>query len=231
MNNSNEKDRPPLETARIILNRTGNEEKPQQTNREKVSTTMPESELTLSNKQSQSPMLGWGVALLLLRLVLGGLFIFSGAAKLGFLGSYGNSPVEFATAIRKFQIVQYDLIPYLAFIIPWVEVTGGLLLLIGLSTRASSIMIKALLASFTIGMLLVIARGITIGDCSCFGGRLAAHFGVIGRFLEAPVGWTSIFRNIILIGLCLIITIKGAGIFSLDHIAATNRERNRNQTS
>ena len=166
---------------------------------------------------------GWGIFLLLLRIVLAGLFIFSGAAKLGFLGSYGNSPVEFATAIRKFQIVQYDLIPYLAFIIPWTEVICGILMLIGLSTRAASIVLKMLLASFTIGMLIVIARGITIGDCSCFGGRLAAHFGFIGRFLEAPVGWTSVFRNVILIGLCLLITMKGAGMFSLDHLVTDNQ--------
>ena len=177
---------------------------------------------TLNTAQLSTPI--WESSLLLLlRLVLAGLFLFSGAAKLGFLGSYGNSPLEFATAIRKFQIVHYDLIPYLAFILPWIEVIGGVLLLIGLSSRGAAFLLKMLLAAFTVGMLIVIARGIEIGSCGCFGGRLAEHFGVVGEFLEAPVGWTSILRNIILMGLCFVIVWRGPSVVSLDAIAASRR--------
>lgn len=177
---------------------------------------------TLNLAQRPTPM--WESSLLLLlRLALAGLFLFSGAAKLGFLGSYGNSPVEFATAIRKFQIVQYDLIPYLGFIIPWVEFIGGALLLIGLSSRGAAFLLKMLLAAFTVGMLIVIVRGIEIGSCDCFGGRLAEHFGVVGKFLEAPVGWTSILRNLVLMGLCFVIVWRGPGVVSLDGVVASRR--------
>lgn len=163
-------------------------------------------------------------SLLTTRLLLAAMFLYSGAAKLGFLGlEYGNTPFEFATAIRKFQLVQYDLIPDLAFIIPWVEVICGLTLLLGLAARGSAVLLKLLLASFTIGMVLVLMRGISIPSCSCFGGKIAEFSPALGAVLEPPVGMVSIGRNVVLMGMCFFIACKGPGCFSFDAISAGRR--------
>lgn len=162
--------------------------------------------------------------LLTTRILLAALFLFSGLAKLGFLGTeYGNSPLEFATAIRKFQLVQYDLIPELAFIIPWVEVVCGLALLLGLAARGSAVLLNLLLASFTIGMILVLLRGIEIPACGCFGGKITEFSPLLGAVLEPPVGFMSIGRNVVLMGLCFFIACKGPGCFSFDAISARRR--------
>jgi len=71
---------------------------------------------------------------------------------------------------------------------------------------------------FIFGMLTVIYRGIEVGECSCFGGKLATILGPVGEFLEAPIGWISIIRNLVLMGLCLLLVAYGSGYLSIDRL-------------
>ncbi len=168
--------------------------------------------------QNNKPSTWLSVTLLITRLFVAALFIFSGAAKLGFLREYGNSPVEFATAIRHFKVLHYDLIPQAAYIIPWMEVVCGLSLVFGLMTRGAAVVLNMLLIAFIGGMILVIVRGINVEDCSCFGGKLAENFGLIGEFLEAPIGPISVLRNLFLMALCTLLLYGGSGFLGLDRL-------------
>ncbi len=178
----------------------------------------------LNSLQTATLPLYLSCSLLTTRLVLAALFIFSGIAKLGFLPTtIGNTPDEFATAIKKFQLVEYNLIPDLAFILPWVEVVGGIALLLGLASRGAALLLKFLLGSFVVGMALAMVRHIDISDCTCFGGKLAEISPVLGAIFEPPVGAYSILRNLILMALCFFVIYKGPGKFSFDNIAASRR--------
>jgi uncharacterized membrane protein YphA (DoxX/SURF4 family) len=98
----------------------------------------------------------------LTRLILGVVLIWAGAAKV-------TSPALSARAVRAYQILPYDLAGYVGYALPVVEVLVGLLLVIGLFTRASAVVGGLLMVAFIIGISSAWARGLSI-DCGCFGG-------------------------------------------------------------
>jgi len=76
-------------------------------------------------------------------------------------------PAEFAEALASYQIVPYWALNFVAVYLPWVELTCGLFLILGLSTRAASSIIAFLLVCFAIGQTVNLSRGVPI-SCGCF---------------------------------------------------------------
>jgi len=99
---------------------------------------------------------------LLARLILGVVLIWAGAAKV-------TSPAVSARAVRAFQILPYDVAGYVGYALPIVEVLIGLLLVVGLFTRASAVVGGLMMVAFITGIGSAWARGLSI-DCGCFGG-------------------------------------------------------------
>jgi uncharacterized membrane protein YphA (DoxX/SURF4 family) len=99
---------------------------------------------------------------LVLRLVVGGVWIFAGALKL-------PEPAESVAAVRAYQILPSDLVAPVGQLLPVVEVVIGLMLVLGLLTRAAAVASAALFVVFIAGIVSVWVRGINI-DCGCFGG-------------------------------------------------------------
>ncbi|HEX4047972.1 MAG TPA: MauE/DoxX family redox-associated membrane protein, partial [Elusimicrobiota bacterium] len=62
----------------------------------------------------------------------------------------------------------------LAGLLPWLEMLVGWALLLGVETTAASGAALAMFAAFLAALLSVVARGIPIPNCGCFGD--AAHF-------------------------------------------------------
>lgn len=160
---------------------------------------------------------GARAGLLVARLVMGGLFLFSGAAKLGWvsalksigplegLGRQGIDPAAFAGTIKGFRILHPDLIPAAAFALPWLEVVCAAALIIGLGTRGAARIVIALLLIFCAAMISVIVRDIDV-DCTCF-----------GKFLGGAVDWLSIARNVALMAVMWPVAKWGAGTLALEH--------------
>jgi uncharacterized membrane protein YphA (DoxX/SURF4 family) len=157
-----------------------------------------------------------------LRLVLGGLLMYSGWLKLG-ISSFGGalpttSPEKFAETIKKFDLPlvgdDVGIISILAFAIPWTEVIVGVLMVLGLWTRAAALVATGLLASFTVGLALVMARGVEM-SCSCFGSA---------KFLcGETVGACHIVRNAVLMAMGLMLVWKGSGALGLDGFLSRRR--------
>ncbi len=96
------------------------------------------------------------------RLVVGGIFVFAGIAKIGHIDSL------------IWEIEQYRILPDLlsriyGYVLPYSEIIIGLLLLAGIWLRLSASLAGLLTLSFTIAKISVIVRGISIGYCPCFG--------------------------------------------------------------
>jgi putative oxidoreductase len=120
---------------------------------------------------------------LLLRLGLGGLFVVAGALKLG-------DPAAFAQQIANYQLVP-ALAPYLAILLPPVEVVAGLALAAGPARwrQAGALVLALLTAMFTVAVASAAARGLDI-SCGCFGDPGSA---------SGPVGWLTVARNLTLL--------------------------------
>jgi uncharacterized membrane protein YphA (DoxX/SURF4 family) len=139
---------------------------------------------------------------LVLRLVLGGLFILAGISKL-------QNPAVFGGAIYKFDLgLAESQIKVLAFAIPWTEIITGTLLVLGLMTRGAALVLLTMLAGFTFGIVRLIAAGKSV-DCGCFG-QLKLFCG------DAPLGACHLIRNGIMMAAALVIMVMGPGRLYLD---------------
>jgi uncharacterized membrane protein YphA (DoxX/SURF4 family) len=103
-----------------------------------------------------------GILLLLLRLGLGGIFLYAAWIKL-------REPwLLFAMSIDAYQVLPQWAVLTVARTLPWFELALGLMLIIGRWRRTSTLAASALLTLFFGLMVRAYLRGETI-DCGCFG--------------------------------------------------------------
>jgi uncharacterized membrane protein YphA (DoxX/SURF4 family) len=95
-------------------------------------------------------------------------WLYAGASKVGDLAAAGR-------AVHAYQVMPYELSQVVGAALPFVEITLGLLLLVGVATRLAAGVSAALLVIFIAGIASAWIRGLAI-DCGCFGsgGELAA---------------------------------------------------------
>jgi uncharacterized membrane protein YphA (DoxX/SURF4 family) len=103
------------------------------------------------------------IASLVARLVLGAVMLVAGAEKLAALD-------VFAASIDAYKLLPLPLINIAALLFVWVELTAGILLLIGAATRGAALISGVLLLVFIGAVGSAMARGLNI-DCGCFQGR------------------------------------------------------------
>jgi uncharacterized membrane protein YphA (DoxX/SURF4 family) len=100
--------------------------------------------------------------LLVLRLVVGGIFLWAGIIKI-------FDPLEFAQGIANYRVFPRVITFFLALVLPWLEVLCGVFLILGMFRNASALLVSCLLAGFLVIITSAILRGLDI-DCGCFGG-------------------------------------------------------------
>jgi hypothetical protein len=142
---------------------------------------------------------------LALGLVLGGLFVYAGIQK-------HLAPYEFAEAVQIYQLLPPALVGLTAAVFPWLELTSGAFLIIGilmrtegclafgcsrpgvrardavLTRRSSLLLIMLQLGLFILVLLITMARGLKI-DCGC------------GLFTDRQVGPGAILEDALLLGM------------------------------
>jgi uncharacterized membrane protein YphA (DoxX/SURF4 family) len=97
---------------------------------------------------------------LLLRVFMGLIFIWASWDKL-------LDPVAFARVVHNYQIIPSSMVNLVAIILPWIELTCGLLLILGLLTKGSIFIIDSLLFIFILALGFNLYRGFDI-SCGCF---------------------------------------------------------------
>jgi putative oxidoreductase len=98
--------------------------------------------------------------LLAARLLIGGLFVYASLHKI-------VDPAAFAQAIRNYQMIPPEWTNFAALILPWIELIAGGLLVLGILTRPSALIITSLMAVFLVALFYAYATGLDI-DCGCF---------------------------------------------------------------
>ena len=99
----------------------------------------------------------------LLRVFLGGVFVFAGFSKL--VLPYA----EVVAHIQQYQVLPGWVVSITATFLPWLEVGSGTALLVGFYTTPAALLIAVQLVNFSALMVIVLAAGIPIEDCGCFG--------------------------------------------------------------
>lgn len=120
---------------------------------------------------------------LLLRVYVGGVFVYASMYKI-------NYPGEFAETIASYQLLPYWAVNLTALIMPWLELASGVLLVLGVRTKSAAAVVGGMLLLFSLVILVTLLRGIPIG-CGCF------------TSVEEPLGWGTLWRDLLWLAMTL----------------------------
>ena len=141
------------------------------------------------------------VFVLVLRVFLGALFVYSSADKV-------LDPERLAIAARAYKLLPVSLTNLFALVLSWSEMLAGIMLLFGVQTRKAAAAVFLLLVMFTIAIATTIVRGLAI-DCGCFSNEGGSQ-----------TGYLLILRNIFLITASLIVMRFETGFLGLSRIVS-----------
>jgi uncharacterized membrane protein YphA (DoxX/SURF4 family) len=118
---------------------------------------------TASTVPATSARATWPRWLLLAgRVILGGVFIYAGYAKL-------REPwMLFAFSINSYQILPESIVSILARTLPWFELLLGVVVVSGVALRWTATAASGLFTVFSAAMLRAYVKNLSI-DCGCFG--------------------------------------------------------------
>lgn len=114
----------------------------------------------------------------LLRFGLGGLLIFASLSKI-------LHPYEFAVIVENYRVLGDGLSRWIAVWLPYLELTVGLLLVLGIWLDAVSVIYAALMFVFLVLVTQAYVRHLDI-HCGCFSVENTG-----------PIGWVKILENVV----------------------------------
>jgi uncharacterized membrane protein YphA (DoxX/SURF4 family) len=101
------------------------------------------------------------IALRLVGIIIGALFIYAGVVKI-------IEPVEFARDIDNYKMLPWRLGVFLALYLPWLEIFCGLALITRVLYRGGIFIVTTLMTMFIVISIVAKARGLDV-SCGCFG--------------------------------------------------------------
>ena len=96
-----------------------------------------------------------------LRLVVGGVFVYAGVLKI-------LDPAQFANDVANYRLLPSALVNFVAITLPWVETVAGILMVMGFWLPGSALVITGLMGVFLVAIGQALVRGLDI-QCGCFG--------------------------------------------------------------
>ena len=133
------------------------------------------------------------------RILVGGVFLLAGFSKLLL------PQAEVAALIQQYRVIPPGFTWWIAALLPWLELASGTALVIGFYTTLAALVIAGQLVVFIGLMLVVLALGVPIEDCGCFG-NLGLH--------ETPL--QVLIRDLVLVALLGPILTRQRDMLSLD---------------
>jgi putative oxidoreductase len=121
---------------------------------------------------------GHAMLALAARLYLGTIFLLACWHKL-------VEPGAFAIDIATYQILPLALVNPMAIVLPWAELTAGVMLLVGFRARAAALLVAGMMAMFSVAIAIAVAKGLDM-SCGCFASQGAT---------EDPISWRTIVRD------------------------------------
>ncbi len=115
-----------------------------------------------------------------------------------------SDPSGFARAINNYKLLPFSLINIAALILPWIEMTTGILLIFGIKVKENAFIISTLLGIFTIAIIISLFRGLNI-DCGCF-----------GTLSGTKIGFLKLVENISMLLAGILLVYFGGGSISLN---------------
>jgi putative oxidoreductase len=113
--------------------------------------------------------------LIIIRLVIGGTFIYAGYQK-------ALDPYTFSQSVIAFKMLPYIASVTLSVYLPWLEIIAGVCLITGFLGRGATYVLLMLALVFVVARASALMRGIQI-NCDCFGGNESGHDKDVNGFM------------------------------------------------
>ena len=126
------------------------------------------------------------------QVAIGVIFGIASLSKIGDLAA-------FTTQVHNFRLAPVWSENLIAMTLPWIELVAALALVLGVRARPGALIVTVLMAGFTIGVAVAMARGLDF-ECGCFG--TADH---------TRVGAVKLGENLLMLGIAAAATRKSAG--------------------
>jgi len=146
---------------------------------------------------------GFGVVA---RLILAVVFVWASWHKI-------LNPYDFGLQVATYQILPLELVNLQALILPWAEIVVGLLLIVGLYTRASALLTCGMNVMFITAIAIALANDLHL-QCGCFASSEAGE--------EMTVD--LIYRDIGLFALGAALTVMRPDRLTLDRLLERRRK-------
>ena len=114
----------------------------------------------MSKDQHTASWLTHPITALVLRIVLGCVFIYASLDKI-------KHPDLFAEAVYNYQLLPEVAVNLVAISLPWLELLSGILLVLGLWMEGSILILSGLMVVFIGALGINLARGLDV-HCGCF---------------------------------------------------------------
>lgn len=116
---------------------------------------------------------------LLLRIYIGVVFIYASLHKIA-------HPDMFAIDIATYDILPLYLVNLMAIILPYIELTSGILIIIGPFQKEGALLISGMMCMFLIALIIAIYKGIN-ASCGCFASQSVE---------EDPISYKTVIRDL-----------------------------------
>ncbi|MHB8094226.1 MAG: MauE/DoxX family redox-associated membrane protein [Candidatus Aminicenantales bacterium] len=100
------------------------------------------------------------IPLLVLRLLVGGVFIYSAIFKI-------NKITDFSKYVSNYKIIPYALRGLVSFVFPWIELTIGIFFVVGIFLEQTAVVCSVLLIAMTLLTVIETKNGLA-PNCGCF---------------------------------------------------------------
>jgi uncharacterized membrane protein YphA (DoxX/SURF4 family) len=114
-------------------------------------------------------------ALIIVRLIVGGIFIYSAFTKITDID-------YFVKSLYNYRLLPEESLNLFAILIPWLELIIGVFLVLGIFVRESAVLGGILMVLFIAAIAMAMARGLDI-ECGCFGTKDGSRVGLL-RIIE-----------------------------------------------
>ncbi len=133
-----------------------------------------------------------------MRLYIGSVFVIAALPKIA-------SPYDFALSVATYQILPLSAVNLFAIVVPWLELSAGMLLIAGFWTRPAALIASALMVMFIVALSIALAKGLDI-NCGCFASSDAAD----------EIGYRTLFRDFSWLVLSIFLLFFDNGRIGLD---------------
>jgi len=145
-----------------------------------------------------------------LRWYLGWVFVLACLHKIAHPGS-------FAVDVATYGILPISLVNLTAITLPWVELTAGIMLIVGFKARAGALMVFGMMVMFIAALAIALAQGLDM-SCGCFASQ--------GAQGEDPISSMTVLRDVGWLMLSVYVMLFDDSPIGIDRILA-RRDRVR----